>query len=169
VVIGNATPTWARLGISIPGANVRNVFGIDNGELRPSWKTSLDGIAPAAITIGAAGSAGTSLVFSHRDHTHPSPATWTASAHDMFSSIHGDTTGAASPVDGDIIIGNVTPKWSKLPISIPASGVHNVLGVNNAELRPSWKTIFDGLAKITVGLVAPVGPGIGDLWVDTNP
>ena len=27
--------------------------------------------------------------------------------------------------------------------------------------------IFSGLAKISVGAVAPVGPGTGDLWVDT--
>ena len=29
-------------------------------------------------------------------------------------------------------------------------------------------TQFSGLAKITVGTVAPVGPATGDLWVDTN-
>jgi len=27
--------------------------------------------------------------------------------------------------------------------------------------------IFSGLAKISVGATAPVGPGTGDLWVDT--
>lgn len=29
-------------------------------------------------------------------------------------------------------------------------------------------TQFDGLAKITVGTTTPVGPAVGDLWVDTN-
>jgi hypothetical protein len=67
-------------------------------------------------------------------------ATVTATAHNLFSTTHGDTTGAASPVDGDIIIGNVTPKWSKLAITIPAAGTLNYLGVNNGELRPSWKS-----------------------------
>jgi len=61
-------------------------------------------------------------------------------AHNLFSTTHGDTTGAASPIDGDIIIGNVTPKWSKLSISIPAAGTCNYLGVNNGELRPSWES-----------------------------
>lgn len=28
--------------------------------------------------------------------------------------------------------------------------------------------VGDGVAKITVGTTAPVGPAIGDLWVDTN-
>jgi len=71
LVIGNVTPKWSRLAISIPAANVRNVLGIDNGELRPSWKTALDGTTPA--DIAAAGSAGTSLIFSHRDHVHKHP------------------------------------------------------------------------------------------------
>ena len=29
-------------------------------------------------------------------------------------------------------------------------------------------TAFSGLAKITVGTSAPVGPSVGDLWCDTN-
>lgn len=33
-------------------------------------------------------------------------------------------------------------------------------------LLPS--TAFSGLAKITVGTVAPGSPSAGDLWVDTN-
>ncbi len=69
-IIGNVTPKWSRLAISIPAANVRNVFGVDNGELRPSWKTALDSTAPTAITVGATGAAGTSRVFANRDHTH---------------------------------------------------------------------------------------------------
>jgi len=70
-IIGNVTPKWSRLAISIPAANVRNVFGIDNAELRPSWKTALDATNPA--DIAAAASPGTSLVFSHRDHVHKHP------------------------------------------------------------------------------------------------
>ena len=27
---------------------------------------------------------------------------------------------------------------------------------------------FSGLAKITVGTTTPVGPSVGDLWIDTN-
>ena len=71
VIIGNVTPRWSRLAIAIPAANVRNVLGVDNGELRPSWKTALDAVNPA--NIGAA-APGTSLIFSHRDHVHNHPA-----------------------------------------------------------------------------------------------
>jgi hypothetical protein len=159
VIIGNVTPAWSRLAIAIPAANVRNALGIDNGELRPSWKTTLDATNPTTIGIADAGGPGTSLIYSHRDHQHPSPATWTAAAHNLFSAIHGDTTGAAAPVDGDIIIGNVTPLWSKLAISIPAANVRNVLGVDNGELRPSWKTALDATAPTTIAESAVAAAG----------
>ncbi len=152
IIIGNVTPAWSSLAISVPAANVRNVLGVDNGETRPSWKTALDGTNPTTIVVNASASPGTSLVFSHRDHTHGSPATWTATAHNIFSAIHADTTGAASPVDGDTIIGNVIPAWSKLAISVPAANVLNVLGVANGETRPSWKTALDNTAPTTIGV-----------------
>ena len=68
IIIGNDTPAWDELAISVPAANVRNVLGIDNGETTPSWKTALDGTDPADVAAAAA--PGTSLVFSHRDHVH---------------------------------------------------------------------------------------------------
>lgn len=71
VIIGNVTPAWSRLAIAIPAANVRNVLGIDNAELRPSWKTALDNVNPANIGVAAPG---VSLIFSHRDHVHAHPA-----------------------------------------------------------------------------------------------
>lgn len=73
-----------------------------------------------------------------------------AVAHNMFSATHGDTTGAASPVDGDIIIGNVTPAWSKLAISVPAATFINMLGIANGETRPSWKGLFDATVPTTI-------------------
>lgn len=71
-------------------------------------------------------------------------------AHDIFSTAHTDVTGAAAVVDGDIIIGNVTPKWSKLAISVPAAGLINHLAVANGELRPSWKALFDATVPTTI-------------------
>jgi len=71
VIIGNVTPKWSSLAISIPAANVRNVLGVDNGELRPSWKAILDGTTPAAIGTAVAG---TALTASHRDHVHATGA-----------------------------------------------------------------------------------------------
>ena len=60
---------WEELVISVPVANVRNALAIDNGETVPSYKTTLDATTPAAVD--AAGSPGTSLIYSHRDHVHP--------------------------------------------------------------------------------------------------
>jgi len=74
-------------------------------------------------------------------------------AHNMFSTTHGDTAAAANPVDGDVIIGNATPKWSKLAISIPGTAAFlNVFGVLNGELRPSWKALWDATVP---GTIAP--------------
>jgi hypothetical protein len=75
-----------------------------------------------------------------------------AIVHNMFSSTHGDTTGAAAPVDGDIVIANATPKWSKLAISIPSVGNINYLGIANGELRPSWKTFVASVRVAVKGI-----------------
>jgi len=40
------------------------------------------------------------------------------------------------------------------------------LSVDASNFIPS--TAFDGLTKISVGTTTPVGPSVGDLWVDTN-
>jgi len=226
IIIGNGTPKWSELAISVPAANVRNVLGVDNGETRPSWKTALDGNNPTTLTVSLAAAPGTSLVFSHRDHAHaitsssnPGAAasllassaageltlvgltlsgltastviysdaakkitslanaagyltnngagalSWssaaTPSAHDLLSASHGDTATAAV-TDGDIIIGNGTPKWSELAISVPAANVRNVLGVDNGETRPSWKTALDGNdpATLTVSAAAAAGTSL---------
>ena len=80
-------------------------------------------------------------------------------AHNMFSATHSDTTGAANPVDGDLIIGNVTPLWSKLAITIPATGLINHLAVAYGETRPSWKALFDASNPTTIGVNDSAGPG----------
>ncbi|KKL58870.1 hypothetical protein LCGC14_2221030, partial [marine sediment metagenome] len=97
IIIGNVTPAWSELVISVPAANVRNVLGVDNGETRPSWKTALDGTAPADIANSA--SAGTSLVFAHRDHVHTHPSGLTSTLHhtkytnaSAISAVEGEAT-----------------------------------------------------------------------------
>lgn len=82
LIVGiGATPKWTRYALSVPAANVRNVLGVDNAETEPTWKAALDATVPTTIAESAAAAAGTSLIFSHRDHTHGAPATWTPSAH----------------------------------------------------------------------------------------
>jgi hypothetical protein len=205
-IIGNVTPAWSRLAISIPAANVRNVLGIDNGEVRPSWKTALDSTAPSTSAVGDAASSGTSLVFSHRDHIHGreafatntvalstaaaagaattlirsdatiaafdatvpttiaiadvaatgvinfaarrdhlhgSPSTWTATAHNLLSAIHGDTTTAAAAV-GALITGLAGPVWARLLIG--ASGTL----LRSDGTSPAWTTLYSRHTYVNV-------------------
>lgn len=113
IITGQAGPLWKRLAISVPAANVRNVLGVDNGETGPTWKTALDGNNPTTIGIGDAAAPGTSLIFPHLDHQHGSPATWTATAHNLLSAIHGDTV-ANGATRGSLVYGNSTPAWDEL-------------------------------------------------------
>lgn len=115
IITGQAGPAWARLAISVPAANVRNVLGIDNGETGPSWKAMFDANNPTTIGIGDAAAPGTSLLASHRDHQHASPATWTATAHNLLSAIHGDTT-ASNVARGDLVVGVAGPSWDNLAL-----------------------------------------------------
>lgn len=96
IITGNATPKWSKLGITVPAANVRNVLGVDNGELRPSWKTALDGTTPEAIVFGGAGTPGTSLSFAHRDHVHAAPAA--PSNPSWYGTLYGTQNGC-DPVE----------------------------------------------------------------------
>src|SRR3990167_715880 len=144
IIIGNVTPKWSRLPISIPAVNVRNVLGIDNGELRPSWKTALDSTLP--VDVAGTSVAGTSLVFSHRDHIHKGVATFSQAGqpalygdieldegnyisivqtgqtivvhmdvHDLLASdAHGDVGTGTGLALGSLIYGNSTPTWTAL-------------------------------------------------------
>lgn len=70
LIRGNATPGWERLEASIPGAGFRNAVILDNGDVRPSWKATLDNTNPTTISSGDSPSSGTSLIYARRDHRH---------------------------------------------------------------------------------------------------
>lgn len=95
----------------------------------------------------APGTSGNILTSDGTDWTSAAPGA--PGAHNILSTTHGDAL-AASVVDGDVIIGNVTPKWSRLAISVPSATFMNVLGIVNAELRPSWKALFDATVPSTI-------------------
>lgn len=157
IIIGNVTPKWSRLPISIPALNVRNVLGIDNGELRPSWKTALDSTNPTTISIGSAASPGTSLIFAHRDHVHGAPSTWTPSAHNILdSTYHGDSvTQAVSR--GSLIYGNATPKWDELTFP---GGANYILTTNATDVVWSTNTLsITGNSTINGSLVGNITGG----------
>lgn len=74
LIRGNATPGWERLAASVPGSGLRNVVGLDNGDVRPSYKALLDTTAPTTLDYDDVAAAGTSLIASRRDHRHGMPA-----------------------------------------------------------------------------------------------
>ncbi|GAI04369.1 unnamed protein product, partial [marine sediment metagenome] len=80
-------------------------------------------------------------------------------AHDILSASHGDTL-TAGVIDGDVMIGNITPKWSRLAIVVPAADVRNVFGIDNAELRPSWKTALDATDPADIAAAAAPGTSL---------
>ena len=69
---------------------------------------------PTLLTIGAI-AAGETLVRSGT--TVIGAASVAAAAHDILSATHGDTLVAAV-VRGDLVLGNSTPKWSRLAIGL---------------------------------------------------
>lgn len=159
MIIGNATPAWDELVIAVPAANVRNVLGIDNAETVPSWKTALDATHPVAVAAGAAGTEGTSLVFSHRDHEHAAPATWPATAHNLLSATHGDAAVGAA-VLGDVIVGLAGPLWTRYAISVPGANLRNVLGVDAGDTVPTYKALLDGNNPADIAAAASAGTSL---------
>jgi len=158
VTAQGASPLWARLAISVPAATYMNYLGVANGDTEPGYKVLFDATVPGTIVAGAAAATGSATVAARRDHTHGAPSTWAATAHNLLSATHGDTA-AGSVVDGDVIIGNVTPAWSRLAVSVPAANVRNVFGVDNGETRPSWKTALDATNPVTLTVSTSVAPG----------
>lgn len=102
-IIGNATPKWSRLAITVPAANVLNVLGVANGETRPSWKSLFDATNPA--DLGAA-APGTSLIAAHRDHVHLDPVTAHVAAGDPHTGYRlesADHSHASSGAQGGTV------------------------------------------------------------------
>ena len=77
----------------------------------------------------------------------------TVTAHNLLSATHGDTL-ADTVVRGDVMIGNATPKWSRL--AFPASPTGKVLQATATDV--AWST-----NPITIGASASVsGSNTGD-------
>jgi hypothetical protein len=74
LVVGTGADTAAKLGITVPAANILEVLGVVNGETTATWKAVHDGTAPVTQAIADAAAAGTALTAAHRDHKHGMPA-----------------------------------------------------------------------------------------------
>ena len=153
-------PTWSSLAISVPAATFRNYLGTANGDTEPGYKALFDANVPTTIVAGAAAATGASTVAARRDHTHGAPATYPATSHSLLDDVyHGDTTTAAV-ARGDLITGQgVATTWASLAISVPAANVRNVLGVDNGDTEPAWKTALDANNPATLTAAAAAAPG----------
>ena len=76
---------------------------------------AFDVTLPEAIVAGGAGAVGVATVTARRDHVHPAPATWPATAHNLLSATHGDTV-TNTVARGSLVFGNAdgTPAWDEL-------------------------------------------------------
>ena len=103
----------------------------------------------------------------------------------IYSSLVAHATTGNAYFSGNVGIGTTTATSARLVISGGSANVLNVsggviTGVGNPGgstdiINKSWAdgryvplTAFSGVAKITVGTVAPSAPSTGDLWIDTN-
>lgn len=66
-----------------------------------------------------------------------------------------------TPVTGDILVGNSGPDGMGLyAIVVPAANVRNVLGVDNGETVPTWKTALDATDPADVAATAAPGTSL---------
>lgn len=59
--------------------------------------------------------------------------------HDILDGVTHQDSVADGVSAGSLIIGNDTPKWDELDISVPSGGFRNVLAIDNGETTPSWQ------------------------------
>ena len=156
-----ATPTEIRTLLNVADGATANakISGatLDTGTDDTGFVTAAAIVASHNVPHEVPSTAGKMLISDGTDWKSTTPPA--ATAHDVFSTSHSDVTGAAAVVDGDLIIGNVTPKWSKLAITVPAAGLINHLAVANGELRPSWKALFDATVPDTIAESAAAAAG----------
>jgi hypothetical protein len=92
------------------------------------------------------------------------PSTYPATAHTHSG---GDITSSVANADAVPWTG-VSGKPSTFTPSAHSHAESDVTGLTTDLAAKLPSTSFSGLAKITVGTVAPGSPGVGDLFVDTN-
>ena len=105
-------------------------------------------------------------------------ATVAGSNHNFFSATHTDTV-AASPVLGDIVVGNSTPAWDKVAGNVTATKKFlRQTGTGLISALPDWDTIVDGdvpdiltvtkISNLTSNGFVKTGSGDGTLSVATT-
>ena len=128
---GGPPPITGNLTATLPVAvsAIRQVIG---GVADISINTFAGG-APGAVP----NSMGGVINYLREDGTWAVPA---GAAHDLLSITHPDTLPAAV-VKGDVVVGNATPKWSRLPAN--ATGIKKYLQSYSGGV-PSWEQVDYG-------------------------
>src|SRR3990170_3176465 len=151
--------------------NDNEIFGDGSGssgtaiEVDNSCKAIVDGNAIKGFATGINIESGAICVVGPNltnDVTTPVAGTPTAGtgAHNLLDGIiHGDTVTQGVSV-GSLIYGNATPAWDELVIAVPAANVRNVLGVDNGETVPSWKTALDATNPADIAAAASPGTSL---------
>jgi len=148
---------WSTVGTALTaldGANVTvNTVALLNGGTNGALVASLGAVVYSTATAHAHTAVGVAAqcLLSNGAAAPTWGACATLAAHNLLSATHGDTV-AASPVRGDILVGNVTPAWDKLTIG-PLGAFLQSDGSD-----PLWSTAGDTLtslnaSSLSVGIV----------------
>ena len=130
--------TWADLGQQFSQTSIRSFAYLGNG-------------------IALAGTDGTGKILRHQN--------WMlGSDHNLLSARHLDTT-AASPVLGDIVIGDATPRWKRTGGNITTTRKFlRQVGTGSVSAEPGWDTLQVGdLPAHAWGNLIYVAPGTNTL------
>jgi hypothetical protein len=135
---------WMPKGTA-PAAGLVNVYGIANGETAVTNKPLFDATAPSTQSYGDSAAVGSATVSARRDHKHAMPAALT----DATISTSDVTTNNA---------GTTKHGWL-VKATAPASGLRNVVAIDNAETVYKNAALFDATnpAALTSGSSAVVG------------
>ena len=140
LIYGNSTPTWTALAGNI---TTTKKFLTQTGDgavsAAPAWGTIADGDVPAT----------------HSGSAHH------AQAHVILDSAAHSDTLTGTVVAGDIIYGNATPKWARLPKGTAAQ----VLTMNAGATAPEWATPAAGGGAVATDVIWDAK---GDLAVGTG-
>jgi hypothetical protein len=107
---------------------------------------------PSLYEIGTIGAVISGATVTFYTVIEGAPRSWlavtsTASTHDVLSATHSDSL-AGTVVRGDVVVGNSTPKWSRLP----RGSANQVLRMDSGGNDPAWGTVADSMLSANVAL-----------------
>ena len=66
------------------------------------------------------------------------------------------TSDPTTPTNGALLVGTASPPgFYLLPLTAPAANVRNVLGADNGDTQPAWKTALDATNPEPIGTATP--------------